>query len=73
MFKNVKRGLGNYKKDYGSNEIYNFYKKEVIPELQVDKQTFREVCDEFNKIIINSVVASNIPFPGMSFSSSTRM
>jgi len=56
MFKNVKRGLGNYKKDYGSNEIYNFYKKEVIPELQVDKQTFREVCDEFNKIIINKIL-----------------
>lgn len=38
MFKNAKRGLGNYKKDYGSNEVYKYYKDNVIEELQVDKK-----------------------------------
>jgi hypothetical protein len=26
MFKNAKRGEGNYKKDFGSNDIYMYYK-----------------------------------------------
>ena len=26
MFKNTKRGLGAYKKDYGSDDAYKYYK-----------------------------------------------
>ena len=49
MFENGKRGLGTYKKDYGSDEIYKYYKENTIEELQVDKKTYRKICDEFNK------------------------
>jgi|TARA_R110000737_G_scaffold318312_1_gene329198 hypothetical protein len=56
MFENGKRGLGNYKKDNGSNEVYKHYKKEVIPELQVDKKLFRAVCDEFNRLIVEAIL-----------------
>ena len=59
MFKNSKRGEGNYKKDFGSNEIYNYYKDTVLPELQVDKQTFRKICDEFNKLIIDEILVNS--------------
>jgi len=65
MFKNSKRGEGNYKKDYGSNDVYKYYKKTIIPELQVDKQTFRKICDEFNKLIIEEILTNSeeIRFP----------
>ena len=65
MFKNSKRGEGNYKKDYGSNDVYKYYKKTIIPELQVDKQTFRKICDEFNKLIIEEILINSeeIRFP----------
>tara|TARA_B100001093_G_C26845837_1_gene1022734 strand:+ start:444 stop:908 length:465 start_codon:yes stop_codon:yes gene_type:complete len=65
MFKNNKRGLGNYKKDHGSDEVYKYYKNKVIPELQVDKQMFRKICDEFNKLIIQQILLNSeeIRFP----------
>ena len=65
MFKNTKRGEGNYKKDYGSNDVYEYYKKEVIPELQVDKQLFRKICDDFNKLLIEKILldSEEIRFP----------
>ena len=65
MFKNSKRGEGNYKKDYGSNDVYKYYKKTIIPELQVDKQTFRKICDEFNKLISEEILINSeeIRFP----------
>ena len=59
MFENSKRGEGTYKKDFGSNEVYNYYKDNVIPELQVDKQTFRKICDEFNKLIIDEILVNS--------------
>ena len=59
MFENSKRGEGNYKKDFGSNEVYKYYKDNVIPELQVDKQTFRKICDEFNKLIIDEILINS--------------
>tara|TARA_B100000519_G_scaffold195617_1_gene200873 strand:- start:62 stop:526 length:465 start_codon:yes stop_codon:yes gene_type:complete len=59
MFENSKRGEGNYKKDFGSNEVYKYYKDNVIPELQVDKQTFRKICDEFNKLIIDEILVNS--------------
>jgi len=59
MFKNTKRGEGNYKKDFGSDDIYLHYKNEVISELQVDKQLFRKICDEFNKLIIDEILISS--------------
>ena len=46
---------GNYTKDYGSNEIYKYYTKEVIKELQVDRKLFRKICDEFNKLLIDEI------------------
>ena len=52
MFKNSKRGLGNYKKDHGSDEAYKYYTQNTIKELQVDKKTYRKICDEFNKLKI---------------------
>jgi hypothetical protein len=65
MFKNTKRGEGNYKKDYGSNDVYEYYKKEVISELQVDKQLFRKICDDFNKLLIEKILldSEEIRFP----------
>ena len=56
MFENKKRGLGVYKKDYGSDEAYKYYKNNTIEELQVDKQTYRKVCDEFNKLFIDEIL-----------------
>ena len=29
MFKNTKRGLGTYTKDYGSDECYKYYKDQI--------------------------------------------
>jgi len=65
MFDNAKRGEGNYKKDFGSDDAYKYYKKNVIPELQVDKQTFRKICDEFNKGFIEKILRNSeeIRFP----------
>ena len=59
MFENSKRGEGNYKKDFGSNEVYKYYKDNVIPELQVDKQMFRKICDEFNKLVIDEILVNS--------------
>ena len=59
MFENSKRGEGNYKKDFGSNDVYTHYKNTVIPELQVDKQKFRKICDEFNKLIIDEILINS--------------
>jgi len=59
MFKNSKRGEGNYKKDYGSIDVYNYYKKDVISELQVDKKTFRNICDDFNKLLIDEILLNS--------------
>ena len=65
MFKTTKRGKGNYKKDYGSNEVYKHYTQEVIKELQVDRKLFRKICDEFNKLLIDEILISSeeIRFP----------
>tara|TARA_R100000329_G_C7611435_1_gene216985 strand:+ start:712 stop:1176 length:465 start_codon:yes stop_codon:yes gene_type:complete len=59
MFENSKRGEGNYKKDFGSNDVYTHYKNSVIPELQVDKQKFRKICDEFNKLFIDEILVNS--------------
>lgn len=59
MFETVKRGKGNYTKDYGSNEIYKYYTKEVIKELQVDRKLFRKICDEFNKLLIDEILINS--------------
>ena len=59
MFENSKRGEGNYKKDFGSNDVYTHYKNTVIPELQVDKQKFRKICDEFNKLFIDEILVNS--------------
>tara|TARA_E500000305_G_scaffold108637_2_gene111475 strand:+ start:802 stop:1266 length:465 start_codon:yes stop_codon:yes gene_type:complete len=59
MFKNAKRGEGNYKKDFGSNDIYMYYKNNTIPELQVSKKEFRKICDEFNKLIIDEILINS--------------
>ena len=59
MFENSKRGEGNYKKDFGSNDVYTHYKNIVIPELQVDKQKFRKICDEFNKLLIDEILVNS--------------
>ena len=65
MFNNAKRGEGNYKKDFGSDEVYKYYKNNVIEELQVDKQLFRKIFDEFNKLIIDAILINSeeIKFP----------
>jgi len=65
MFNNAKRGEGNYKKDFGSDDVYKYYKSDGIPELQVDKQTFRKICDEFNKEFIEEILKNSeeIRFP----------
>ena len=44
MFENKKRGLGTYKKDHGSDEIYKYYK---------------DICDEFNKLFIDEILISS--------------
>ena len=59
MFENSKRGEGNYKKDFGSNDVYTHYKDKVISELQVDKQKFRKICDEFNKLLIDEILVNS--------------
>ena len=62
MFENGKRGLGEYKKDHGSDEAYKYYKKNTIEELQVDKKTYRKICDEFNKLFIDEILISSDMF-----------
>ena len=59
MFQNSKRGEGNYKKDYGSNDVYKKYKEDVIPELQVDKKLFRKICDEFNRMLVDEILLNS--------------
>ena len=59
MFENKKRGLGVYKKDHGSDESYKYYKDNTIEELQVDKKTYRKICDEFNKLFIDEILISS--------------
>ena len=68
MFKNTKRGLGNYTKDYGSDECYKHYKNgikkiavtdEDVEALLVDKKLFRAICDEFNKLLIDEILISS--------------
>jgi hypothetical protein len=59
MFQNSKRGEGNYKKDYGSNDVYKKYKEDVIPELQVDKKLFRKICDDFNRMLIEEILLNS--------------
>ena len=59
MFETSKRGLGVYKKDHGSDEAYKHYKNNTIEELQVDKKTYRKICDEFNKLFIVSEIKEN--------------
>ena len=59
MFENKKRGLGVYKKDYGSDDAYKYYKENTIEELQVPKQEYRKICDEFNKLFIDEILISS--------------
>ena len=68
MFETKKRGLGVYKKDNGSDEAYKYYKEEVKKlcateeeeeAILVDKQIYRKVCDEFNKLFIDEVLISS--------------
>ena len=68
MFENKKRGLGNYKKDFGCNESYKHYKNEIkklsvteedLNALLIDKQTYRRICDEFNKLFIDEILISS--------------
>ena len=53
MFENNKRGLGVYKKDYGSDECYKYYKNEIkklavteedLNALLIDKKVYRKIC-----------------------------
>ena len=68
MFENSKRGEGVYKKDYGADECYAFYKNEVkkiavtkqdLDTLLVDKKLFRTICDEFNKLLIEEILINS--------------
>jgi hypothetical protein len=68
MFETKKRGLGIYKKDNGSDEAYKYYKEEVKKlcateeeeeAILVDKQIYRKVCDEFNKLFIDEILISS--------------
>jgi hypothetical protein len=59
MFENAKRGEGVYKKDHGSDQAYTYYRKNTIEELQVDKKTYRKICDEFNKLFIDEILISS--------------
>jgi hypothetical protein len=65
MYENGKRGKGVYKKDYGRLDIYKSYKKDTIPELQVDYKIFGKICDEFNKEIMDEILinSSEIKLP----------
>jgi hypothetical protein len=56
VYENSKRGKGNYKRDFGCRDIYKFYKKDTIKELQVDYKTFRNICDEYNKDVVQKVL-----------------
>jgi hypothetical protein len=68
MFENSKRGEGVYKKDYGSDECYKYYKDEIkkiavtekeLDSLLVDKKLFRTICDEFNKLLIDEILINS--------------
>ena len=56
MFENSKRGDGVYKIDNGCRDIYKFYKKNTIKELQADYKIFRKVCDEYNKALVDKML-----------------
>ena len=68
MFKNTKRGLGVYKKDNGTQEVYKYYKNEVkkicnteedLEGILVDRSLYQTICDEFNKLLIDEVLISS--------------
>ena len=68
MFKNAKRGLGAYKKDNGTQEIYKYYKEEIkkicetdedLKKILVDKSLYQTICDEFNKLIIDEILINS--------------
>jgi hypothetical protein len=59
MYENSKRGKGVYKRDYGRSDIYKFYKKNTVKELQVDYKTFGSICDDFNKLIIDDILINS--------------
>ena len=68
MFKNTKRGLGVYKKDNGTREIYKYYKEEVqkickdeeeLNKILVNKSLYQTICDEFNKLLIDEILINS--------------
>lgn len=68
MFKNTKRGLGVYKKDNGTQEIYKFYKEKIkeickneeeLNKILVDKVLYQTICDEFNKLLIDEILINS--------------
>mgnify|MGYP003150369870 CR=1 FL=1 len=68
MFKNTKRGLGVYKKDNGTQEVYRYYKNEVkkicktdkdLEGILVDKSLYQTICDEFNKLLIDEILINS--------------
>lgn len=59
MFENKKRGEGVYKRDFGIKDIYKFYKQSTVKGLQVDYKVFRDICDEFNKAIIDEILINS--------------
>ena len=65
MYENSKRGKGNYKRDFGCKDIYKFYKKDTIKELQIDYKMFRDICDEYNQLIVEEVLINSetVRFP----------
>jgi len=68
MFENSKRGLGIYKKDNGTQEVYKFYKQQIkkiceseeeIEKILVDKSLYQTICDEFNKLLIDEILINS--------------
>jgi len=50
-----KRTKSRYTADYTMKDAYKYYRKEYIP--VVDYKKYREICSEFNKFIVSSVIA----------------
>ena len=77
MFKNAKRGLGNYKKDYGSNEIYNFYKKDIpcIFFFTGIHDDYHQPSDEIDKLNFDGIhkIANLVDSIVIDFSSNNRL
>jgi len=56
------RGKGVHKTNYGINDIYEYYKKNIIKDIQVDKNTFKKISKLFIEKMMYKVLYESEDF-----------